>query len=194
MISGDFTHCTHLFDFYMEICDLHVAAHGEEYLAVHDEIAERLDSTMTYRELGVNQGATLALASLILPNKIRAYDINLKNFEPYRPLFTVFHRDYGGDFRAEEKSSLDPSTVEDVDVLYIDTVHTAEHLIKELHLHHSSVKKYIICHDTFAKPGMHMAIENFCMMNPEWRVAKYYQKNVGYTTLERIHENPTPNL
>ena len=186
MISGNFSNCSGFDQFYHEILELHSKAHGVSYLDVHTEIARYVSSYETYRELGVNQGATAATALEYRPSSMKIYDINLKNFEPQRKFFEEMAKEYGVHFEAHEKSSLDPSTVEYVDVLYIDTLHTRDHLMKELELHHDSVRQAIICHDTYAKPDMHKGILEFLEKNPEWILARYHQHNVGYTTIERV--------
>ncbi len=186
MISGDFTHCLTLEQFYKEIRQLQSKAHGEDYADVHQEIVFHLrhKGPCSYRELGVNQGATAAIA-MHVSNHVRIYDINLSNFEPYRHLFEEFAKLNNINFRAEQKSSLDTSTVEPVDVLYIDTLHQREHLLKELDLHSSSVRKSIICHDTQAKYEMFRGIEEWISRNPAWKIHYHHPKNVGYTTLVR---------
>lgn len=186
MISGNFRNCKNIIEFCQAIGNLQKAAHGENYLDVHDEIIDCLEHNYSYRELGVNQGATLATALLTQPKIVRAYDIKLSNFEPYRELFETFAKDMHIDFKAEQRSSLDAATLGNVDVLYIDTLHTGDHLRKELDYHADTVNKYIICHDTFAKPDMHKAAEKFCLNNPHWKIIKYHRVNVGYTTLERM--------
>ncbi len=193
MISGDFTNTENLLDFYNKIYECHKKAHGVGYMDVHDEIAFELHypfslypggKQYSYRELGVNQGATAACALLCKPTKMRIYDIKLSSFEPYQHLFDKYAKEHRIDFQASEKSSLDTSIVEDVDVLYIDTIHTPWHLVKELNLHHSSVKNTIICHDTFANTKMHEAIVEWCTTHP-WKILSFNQENVGFTTLER---------
>lgn len=186
MISGDFSHCQDFDQFHNEILQLHAKAHGASYLDVHLEISRYVSSYETYRELGVNQGATAATALSFIPSSMKIYDINLKNFEPHRKFFEDEAKKLGIHFEAHEKSSLDPSTAEYVDVLYIDTLHTRDHLMKELELHHEFVRQAIICHDTYAKPEMHKGILEFLEKNPEWVLVRYHQYNVGYTTIERV--------
>ena len=41
-------------------------------------------------------------------------------------------------------------TLEPVDLLFIDTLHTYSQLSEELKLHHTKVKKYLIFHDTIS--------------------------------------------
>ena len=186
MISGDFTHCETFDEYYADILKLQADAHGHSYLDVHMEIARYVSSFESYKELGVNQGATAATALMYRPSHMTIYDINLSNFEPYRHLFEAEAKVLGVEFSASQKSSLDPFTVSYVDVLYIDTLHTRDHLMKELELHHDSVRQAIICHDTYAKPDMHAGILEFLEKNPEWVLKNYHKYNVGFTTIERV--------
>lgn len=81
-----------------------------------------------------------------------------------------------------------------VDLLFVDSYHTYDHLSQELAKHHSSVTKYIILHDTttFANidenqhsPGLWLAIEEFLQSNAEWFVLGRFTHCHGLTVLHR---------
>src|SRR3990167_10837759 len=55
------------------------------------------------------------------------------------------------------------------ELLFIDTIHTYEQLIKELDLHAPRTTKYIIMHDTNF-PEMQKAIKEFLTNNNDWKV------------------------
>jgi len=69
------------------------------------------------------------------------------------------------------KINLDP-----VDFLFIDTLHTAGHLRRELNLHASKVNKYIVMHDTFIDGP---ANTSECIRNG-WNIPKMAE-DLGYT-------------
>ncbi len=86
------------------------------------------------------------------------------------------------------------------DLLFIDTWHAYEQLIKELKLHSGSVNKYIILHDTetFAfrdEPGyqesedigLELALNEFLHNNKEWRLYEKFANNNGLTILKRYN-------
>jgi cephalosporin hydroxylase len=87
--------------------------------------------------------------------------------------------------------------IEETDLLFIDTIHTYEHLKKELSLHSSKVKKYIILHDTtvyewegeaingVTQKGLWPAIEEFLESNPNWVIYERFEYNNGLTILKR---------
>jgi Cephalosporin hydroxylase len=86
----------------------------------------------------------------------------------------------------------------EVDMLLIDTLHTFEQLTKELELHPSKVKKYMIFHDTISfghvdenshktgeNHGLVPAIRNFLKNNPQWKELETHINNNGLTILKR---------
>jgi cephalosporin hydroxylase len=111
------------------------------------------------------------------------------------------------------QSDLECPLVE-TDLLFIDTWHVYGHLKRELAYWHSSVKKYIIMHDTTVdelygetirvgwsadqqskdtgipvdeiRKGLGPAIVEFLRDHPEWKLEKRYINNNGLTILARI--------
>ena len=99
-------------------------------------------------------------------------------------------------------------TINETDLLFIDTLHIYSQLKKELILHANKVKKYIVLHDTTTygftdeptswqtpeimenykvedKKGLQPAIIEFLNDNPEWILFKEYTNNNGLTILKR---------
>jgi len=102
----------------------------------------------------------------------------------------------------------------ETDLLFIDTWHVYGHLKRELAHWHSSVKKYIIMHDTTVDEwqgetircglnarqqsidsgipveeitkGLWPAIEEFLQEHPEWRLEKRFVNNNGLTILTQF--------
>jgi hypothetical protein len=89
------------------------------------------------------------------------------------------------DLHFKQISSLEFS-FNSVDLLFIDTLHTYTQLSRELRLHDSKVKKYIILHDTalFAEKGQDAKDEDGNYLCPEWET-----KGLGHA-LEEFLENP----
>lgn len=93
--------------------------------------------------------------------------------------------------------------LEQVDLLFIDTLHTYSQLKKELALHNNKVNRYIILHDTVnyafsddiivpkeisdkePTQGLIPAIMEFLQDHREWKHLKTYPNNNGLTVLER---------
>lgn len=90
-----------------------------------------------------------------------------------------------------------------VDLLFLDTDHTAEALYPLLERHHGSVAKYIVVHctETFgetgdqadgkgqAKPGVLHALRTFCHRHPEWVVKRRDRNNHGLMVLSKCPED-----
>lgn len=82
-----------------------------------------------------------------------------------------------------------------VDLLFIDTSHTYKQLSAELLMHHKSVIKYIVMHDTehngtvdeFGQsPALTGALLQFLSAHHEWRLKAHYINNNGLTVIERV--------
>lgn len=81
-----------------------------------------------------------------------------------------------------------------VDLLLIDSLHTYEHLSKELKAHAKNVSRFIMLHDTeifgqvdetYSGRGLWPAIEEFLADNPDWRIHHRYTHSFGLTILAR---------
>ena len=83
----------------------------------------------------------------------------------------------------EQASSLDIG-IRRCDLLFIDTIHSYEQLIKELKLHAPYTVKYIIMHDTVL-PEMQRAIDEFLKRNEDWKIKEVHIYNHGLTVLQR---------
>jgi len=73
--------------------------------------------------------------------------------------------------------------IEETDLLFIDTLHTYDHLSAELKRHSKNVRKYIILHDT-AKPEMNRAMIDFVSENDNWLIHEVYSNSYGMTILK----------
>jgi hypothetical protein len=101
-------------------------------------------------------------------------------------------------------------TIENSDLLFIDTDHTYQHLMKELTLHSPNINKYILIHDTSGKYefwedwpynherrgdlkdqpekyGLWPCCVDFLNDNKEWRLLERYTLNSGLTIIERVN-------
>lgn len=87
---------------------------------------------------------------------------------------------------------------ENIDLLFVDTLHTKDQVSAELKNLGSKVSKYIIFHDTVLygvdgygekgfEPGNGIlkAIEQFLQDNLEWKRTRVYENNNGLTILEK---------
>lgn len=105
-------------------------------------------------------------------------------------------------------------TIQQTDLLFIDTFHVYAHLKEELRCHVDKVNKYIICHDITVdgiygeairngwdavqiskdtgyavediNKGLQPAIDEFLMDHPEWKIKELYQNCNGLLIMERV--------
>ena len=185
MITVNLTHIKTLKDFYSEIRSAHKKAHGDLYVAHHDKMMELATECTSYRELGVNQGATAAAVVLAGIRDIHLIDINMSKFEPYKHLFES-HVDT---FNVVAESSIKNNPLNDrpVDMLLIDSLHNASHVKDELRVHAPSVKKYILFHDTNSINAIRKVVDNFVKDNPQWKLIEHFSQNVGYSLIGKVN-------
>lgn len=163
---------------------LHMRGKPPSLYEYHHQLQEIIKKSDSYTEFGVYQGHTLANALLMNPKKIRAYDIDLSwYYEHSNPLFDTYAKENKIDFKTHEGDTSTCPVIDETDVLNIDSLHTYEHCKKELARHGHRVKKYIIFHDTTARPGLFKALSEF--MVPDWEIVTRSEINVGYTLIKR---------
>jgi hypothetical protein len=73
--------------------------------------------------------------------------------------------------------------IEPTDLLFIDTLHTAEQIEKELARHGDKARKYIAFHDTESCKEMVNPIVRF--MDDKWSFHRVYSNNNGLTIIKR---------
>ena len=172
-------------EYYDRVYKLQSDAHKPEYMLVHDEIKKRIEDCNSYTELGINQGTTLAIPVLKGISTITAYDITLGPYNRAKGLFDEHAKQLDINYNVYEANTL-AINIDPVDVLYIDTVHLYDHLIKELALHGGKANKFIIVHDTFVNnKELKIAVEEYVDANKEWSVVTDCEINVGFMTIEK---------
>jgi len=168
--------------------------------ATTSDINEHLETLYNYAreceivaEFGVRDVfSTYALAHA-RPKKLICVDINInKHIE----VFAGQCSREGINMQFDQANTLNYS-LEPVDMLFIDTLHSFAQLTAELDLHHSKVKKYLIFHDTISfghrneddglsgpECGLVPAIGNFLRKNTEWKEVVTFTNNNGLTILK----------
>lgn len=150
-------------------------------------------------EFGVRTGVSTAALLDGNPEQLISYDLNESS--QARMMAAQANREKK-DFQFFIGNSLyiEP---EECDLLFIDTVHTGEHCLKELRRHGPKVKKWIILHDTEifgnkgedgSDGGLMFAIRTFLATYPEWSTVKHFRNNHGLTVLSRVPEEQPPKL
>lgn len=175
---------SNLKEYYDTLYNKQQAAHGADYMLVHDEIKKRLKECNSYAELGVNQGATLATAILQDVNDVKAYDIDLTAYNYSAKFFETYASEHNIDYAIFETDTL-ACELKPVDVLYIDTKHYYDHLTKELARHGHKAQKFIIFHDTVMGKGLDRAVLEYVKNNSEWSVVTDCKVDVGFMTIGR---------
>lgn len=173
------------------------ASDANEHLPVLREYASKCQSAV---EIGTWQGVTATgllmgiIDSLQQDKKFTVIDINedyLKWSKGWLEQFDLGVNQPKLEFIRE--SSLIVPPVE-TDMLFIDSLHTYSHCLKELKRHHAGVKKYILLHDVITygafsetgdPPGLEDAICDFLAETPAWQWTKTWDHNNGLALLER---------
>jgi len=169
-----------------------------EHLPVIKKYAEDCETII---EMGVRSIISTWALLAAKPRKLTSIDIVhpsvYKNHDPEGCNLDevyVLAKENGIDFQFQIGDTL-KITIENCDLLLLDTLHTYTQLISELRLHSDKAKKYILMHDTEtykntgedkAEKGLFNAIEEFLLENKNWKIKEVYKNNNGLTILERV--------
>ena len=186
MIKGDFSHCTTLQQFYDDIVAVQKEAHGQLYTAHHADLIDLMLQCKSYKELGVNQGATAAAILLQAPKYIELVDITLTNFNESRHLFEQLAQDNDVLLSIKEIGSTDPELeITECDLLFVDSLHHAWHVEQELELHAPKTNRYIVIHDTDDRPMNH-AVALKVLMPMGWKEVKRDERGYGHSIFKKV--------
>jgi cephalosporin hydroxylase len=122
--------------------------------------------------------------------KVVGVDISLDNYKKggLKELMESYAADKGFELKLIQKSSISESTVSDVELLHIDSLHHPKHLMKELELHAPRVSKYILFHDTKVKNYELLKVVNkYIERHPkEWELVENYTGGkCGHAAIKR---------
>ena len=156
-----------------------------EHLPLLNELASECSHVT---EMGVRTGCSTR-AFLYADVILRSYDLELD--QSVSKLFEVA-TSYGKD-ATYTGADVRQLTIEETDLLFIDTWHCYEQLKIELNRHHSKARKYIAMHDTYTfgvqgehtEIGLLPALIEFIIEHPEWRFKIHRINNNGLTVIER---------
>lgn len=89
--------------------------------------------------------------------------------------------------------SMSVSSIDETDLLFLDTEHNGDRLALELSRFAPSVRRYIVLHDTDiygergdnGQAGLLVAVRAFLKANPEWTVHYHTRKQYGLTVLTK---------
>lgn len=147
-------------------------------------------------EMGVRDGLSTRAFLYANPKTYIAYDLNI---DPKVEEIFTYCKSQGKDYEYIQADVLEIE-IEKTDLLFIDTYHCYEQLTKELELHSSKVKKYIIFHDTHTygrcgeslsyqnfegTKGIMFAIEEFLEKNSNWKIVHHVDYNNGLMIIQK---------
>ena len=142
----------------------------------------------TVVEFGVNDCTSTAAFLYAQPDELHSYDII--RFPEVDEMEKIAGRTR---FTFHEQSTLD-ADIPECDLLFIDDLHTGEHVRQELARHAGKVRKYIFAHDTtlFANAGELPGSEgvwspfaDFLRESPDWRLLYTTEECNGLVGLVR---------
>lgn len=142
-------------------------------------------------EMGVREVVSTWALLAANPKVLRCYDLA---FHPNMERAENIARMAGIDLRFVIADTTQVE-IEPTEFLFIDTLHTYDHLRTELSLHANRVSKYIALHDTnmFGEvgetpnsKGLTPAIEEFLQAWPKWRMELRLSNNNGLTILKKV--------
>jgi hypothetical protein len=181
-----------------------------EHVSVHRKLAEECNSVV---EIGVRSMVSTwgLLSGLRSGCKYTGVDLN---FPPEQTFNTAkrLSREKGVifNFIARDDMIIEPDEIGEVDMMFIDSLHTYCHLTFELERFSHLAKKYLTFHDSSSpwnlvddndyhgdyseypatidksKRGVWTAIVDFLQRHPEWKLKERKLNNHGFTILERV--------
>lgn len=160
---------------------------NEHVHALHD-LARDLGAGAHITEMGTRTGVSTIGLLTAQPKTLVCYDLTHMR-EVTDKLFKVRGRT---DIRFIHASTLNV-TIEETDMLFIDTLHTYDQLSRELSLHADKVRSILAFHDTVSfgqvgedgkEPGLMLAIREF-VDRGGWKVKFDRLNNNGLLALER---------
>lgn len=185
MIHPDFTTCRNLQEFYDTACDLFTKEYGIDFILYWQHIHQLARHCDSYKELGAFQGVSAAAAMLGNPGMhyVELVDVTFERLLPHQQVFKTF----AGRLNLYQISSVSSDiSVVPVDMMLVDSLHTAAHVSKELEIHAPHVKKYIVFHDAKYKP-IKQVIDKFVSKNKAWQYLTYDDRSFGYAVIEKIN-------
>lgn len=141
----------------------------------------------TIVEFGVRYGTSTIAFLAGRPENLYSYDIAcLIDVKGYQEMA------FDTNFVFFQTDTLD-AVIEETDILFIDTLHTANQLYAEMRKHHNKVLAHIVLHDTVSfgdvgedgLPGLNYAVTKFLGRHAEWRIDRHFPNNNGLTILSR---------
>ena len=161
MINAELGHVKTLEEFYSEIRRQQEEAHGDDYCEQHDAIKKYMKYCDSYKDLSKYNRFLRPIAErYCIENNIKL-SVKLADSTGFASLG------------------------ETVDMLLIDSYHRWFHMEKELEMHHHSVRKYMIFHDTNSVAELQRGVEYFCH-DKKWEIIERGTTNVGYTVIRKI--------
>lgn len=143
-------------------------------------------------ELGNTRGGSTAAFLAAQPKRLISVDVN-----PPGWLAQLTEKVNGNSFEFVQADARFVELPDGIELLFIDTQHTANQLWAELSAHAEKVQGLIVLHDTktFGErgedggPGLLPALRRFLKENPQWTVLKHYEDWHGLTILSNRPED-----
>lgn len=161
-----------------------------EHSGVLKELASRCGHVT---EFGMRSGVSTVALLAGQPNKFVTYTPKDKVIEALKS------RAGKTEFVHKDGNSLN-GDIEQTDMVFLDTVHTAQHFYNELIHLAPKVNRYIVRHDTQifgergdnGSPGLLAGLREFLKVNREWTVVDHYENNHGLVVISKDSRDKKP--
>jgi predicted dithiol-disulfide oxidoreductase (DUF899 family) len=147
-----------------------------------DFIQQTFTGVQTITEFGPFQGCSTAAWLSLRPKKFVTVD---QGISLDVDLYKKAAQEINVDFQFIQSSDLEID-IEPCELLFIDTVHTAEHTYQELQRHADKISQYLVFHDV-AEPRFRTlaGIRNWWKFHPEWKLKYQDSDDCGFLVLEK---------
>ncbi len=149
------------------------------------ELAAQCESVT---ELGNRQGVSTTALLAGQPKRFDTYDVRYSKAVQH---LVAVRGETAMQMHVADALTVD---IDETDMLFIDTQHTAEQLTAELARHAGKVRRWIVLHDTHifgergegGGPGLLPALRHFMREKTEWSVISHTIVNHGLTVIGRL--------
>jgi len=181
----NFSDCDSITDVQNLFLEKYKTVYGETYIKYLYKIKELLNECESYRELGTNQGASAFIAATTNIKILDLVDISFKGMDTNKKILDSFIILNNKKINYYEISSLDAEINYNTDFLFIDSLHEADHLSKEIEKYHNLTSKYIMFHDTTLYSELSTVVKNFIDNNNQWEILEIEDSFAGHTIIKR---------
>jgi glycosyltransferase involved in cell wall biosynthesis len=162
----------------------------DKHVPMLRELATRCDHVTEFTKRRESSIALAAGTRLhVPPGQMVTYST-----EKDQKVYSTLKKFLGDRLTLSFRESMDVDTIDETDLLFIDSQHTGQRMSRELAKFGPKVRKYIVLHDTNiygikgedGLPGLLIALKNWMIDNPNWFQMYHTDEEYGLTVISTV--------